>query len=173
MFIRKSCLKLSVFLLACCSYMLAAGQNNVEISRYLDISAKTGVTFSSGLNAPFWLTANRQGLSSISNNSCYLDGKVQGGFCFNNRWRIDYGTELAVAAGFERIFNIQQLYADFSWKWLTLSFGSKERWGEFKNIELSSGGLTWSGNSYPIPQIRLEVPEFAAFAGGWLALKGQ
>lgn len=73
MFIRKSCLKLSVFLLACCSYMLAAGQNNVEISRYLDISAKTGVTFSSGLNAPFWLTANRQGLSSISNNNCKLD----------------------------------------------------------------------------------------------------
>lgn len=168
----RFCKRIFAVLCACVfSYMLAA-RNNIQITKNLDISTKTGVTLSSGLNAPFWLTSNRQGLSTTDRNSCFLDGKLQGGFCFNDSWRIDYGTELAVAAGFERIFNIQQLYADFSWKWLTLSFGSKERWGEFKNIELSSGGLTWSGNSRPVPQIRLEVPEFAAFAGGWLALKG-
>lgn len=168
----KSCHKIFAFLLTCCFSFPLAAKDNVQVSKKLDISAETGVTLSSGNNAPFWLTANRQGLSSIRNNSFYLDGKAIGGFCFNRNWRIDYGTELAIAAGFERVLNIQQLYADFSWKWLTLSFGAKERWGEFKNTELSSGGLTWSGNSRSIPQIRLEVPEFAAFAHGWLALKG-
>ncbi len=138
----------------------------------LDITALTSASCSYGEHAPFWFTNNRHGLSTTNPNSIMARASLVGDMSWNNRFGIDYCADIAAAAGFEKSVYIHQLYADFSYKWLNLSIGSKERWGELKNPELSSGGMTWSGNCRPIPQIRLEVPDFAAFAGGWVALKG-
>ena len=64
----------------------------------------------------------------------------------------ELGLELVGAYNFESNFYVRQAYVDF----LGLSVGSKIRNGELKNQELSSGALTFSGNSLPIPQVRIE-----------------
>ena len=68
----------------------------------------------------------------------------------------------------------RQAYANLSYRWLNLSIGSKERLPELKNSKLSSGGMVESNNARPIPQIRLEVPDYVAIPGThkWLHLKG-
>ena len=55
-----------------------------------------------------------------------------------------------------------------------MSIGSKERHSEFNNPLLSSGGLTFSGNARPIPQVRIGIPEYTLVPGtkSWLAFKG-
>ena len=100
-----------------------------------------------------------------------------------------------IVAGYNQqsSFIVQQAYGELNWKALTLSIGSKEQWSEsehfaiYGNSEshnsnyglqeigcLGSGGLIFSGNSRPIPQVRAEVADFTDFPGtdSWLKFRG-
>ena len=131
--------------------------------------------FSQGGNAPFWFTHNRYGLSTANNNSGYVRGGVFRDIDADKErnWRIGYGADIAVPFGMAPNFVLQQLYADVQWKSLRLSVGQKERPLELKNQELSSGALTSGINARPIPQLRLELPDFLVIPGtnDWIAVK--
>ena len=88
-------------------------------------------------------------------------------------WRIGYGADLVAGYGNQSKFSVQQAFADLQWKMLRLSLGQKERPSELKNAEISTGGMTLGMNARPIPQIRLELPEFWTVPGtkGWFAIK--
>ena len=62
--------KFIVFVGSC----LLLGIPNVEaqFSKGWSYETEAGVTFSGGEHTPFWLTANRQGLSSIEKNNGYI-----------------------------------------------------------------------------------------------------
>ena len=94
----------------------------------------------------------------------------------------------------------QQAYIEADWRFLRLTIGSKERFSEtgcnnlfggtalatnlanryFPNLyslptsNLGSGSLAFSGNSRPIPQVRIEIPRYTPFPGtkGWLHVRG-
>jgi hypothetical protein len=68
--------------------------------------------------------------------------------------------DLAVASGFTSAFVVQQAYADIRYKWLGLRLGSWEEMPTPLNHSLSSGGMSWSGNARPIPQIRAGFPDY-------------
>ena len=156
-----------------------------------------------GENAPYWLTANRQGLSSTELHNGYLRLAATYGNHFGAKKQFAYRLTADVTTAYNQAapFFVHQAYAEIGWRWLTLSVGSKERFAElkddisqfegsafaqnkvnsfFSNIyernitNLSSGGLIYSGNSRPIPQVRLEVPEYTAIGGTnqWLHMKG-
>jgi hypothetical protein len=133
-------------------------------------------TVANGDYAPLWFSANSYGLSSTSTTSGYLRAAAirPDSADADRRWRIGYGVDLAVPLRFTSRFVVQQLYADFHWRALSATVGSREYAPELKNAALSSGGLTFSGNARPIPQVRLSVPDFWTVPGtkGWLALKG-
>ncbi len=133
-------------------------------------------TVAKGDYAPFYLTANRYGLSSLNESSGYVRAGIMRGVEADSarRWRIGYGADVAVAAGFTSTFVVQQLYADMQYKDLRLSVGAKERASELKNEALSSGGMTSSANARPVPQVRIELPDFWKIPGtrDWLAIKG-
>lgn len=133
-----------------------------------------GATSGWGTYAPLWLTANRQGLSSINTESGYLRAGISHSKPLNKNFSFGAGLDLATGYNFSSSFIIQQAYADLSYRWLNLSIGSKERLPEFKNPKLSSGGMVESSNARPIPQIRLEVPDYVTIPGthNWLHLKG-
>jgi hypothetical protein len=77
-----------------------------------------------------------------------------------------YGVELASPInGQNGYFCIQQAYADIEWKMLRLSLGQKERPSELKNPYLSTGGMTLGMNARPLPQVRLEMPDFWTVPG--------
>ena len=125
-------------------------------------------TAGGGDNAPFWFTNNRYGLGT-SNNF----GGVARVSLFRNVetdslwfWRMGYGVELASPINTQNgYFCVQQAYADIEWKILRLSLGQKERPSELKNPHLSTGGMTLGINARPIPQVRLEMPDFWAIPG--------
>lgn len=132
-------------------------------------------TFGSGDNAPFWFSNNRYGLGAIGDNTvmarAYIKRDVETDSLRN--WRIGYGADLVAGYGNQSKFSVQQAFADLQWKMLRLSLGQKERPSELKNAELSTGGMTLGMNARPIPQIRLELPEFWTVPGtkGWFAIK--
>ena len=126
-----------------------------------------------GQHAPFWHTSNRQGLPSVKTSNGYAHVAALGGVHRPSGFGVDYGLDLGAGAGLESNLFVHQLYADVNYKWLGMSVGMKERWSD-KNPSLSTGALTWSGNSKPLPEVRAGIPEFVSipFLGNWVSLKG-
>lgn len=147
---------------------------NAKIRRSLIYEFGTEGVLSDGQNAPFWFTSNRQGMSSFENKSLYGHFATMGHMLLPSRFGMGYGMDLGLAEGLQQEWFVQQMYIDLDYKCLQFSIGSKERWGELANPELSSGSLTWSGNSKPVPQARFGIPEFTAvpILGSWFSVKG-
>lgn len=124
-------------------------------------------TFGGGDNAPFWFTSNRYGLGPVGNNTVQARAYIKRDAETDSlmAWRLGYGADIAAGYGGESYFNVQQLYADVQWKMLRLSVGQKERPSELKNAELSTGGMTLGINARPVPQVRLEMPDFWTVPG--------
>ena len=161
-----------------------------DVSQYVQLNT----LLSDGDNAPFWLTANRQGVSSLDASSGYARYgiAVNGEFASDGRWKYSAGAD--VIAGYNQLnaLALHELYAGISYKWISLNIGAKERFAEARSSvekesgdvfsrlygrtlsELGSGGLLYSGNCTPIPQLRIEVPEYVEIPGmkSWLKLRG-
>ena len=132
-------------------------------------------TYGSGDYTPLWHMANRQGLSSHTNNSLYARLGVDGSNIFSNKKiTLEWGADVVAGYNLTSTIFIQQAYFDFQWKKFRVSLGQKERWGELPNHRLSTGSLVESGNARPIPQIRIELPEYWNIPGtkGYLAIRG-
>lgn len=170
MFIKKKSYKLFFFLL------LLIG-SSFSYAQSLKTFAEYGTTVHAGENTPLWQTSNQHGLSSIDNNTYLRSGAFYKDTI--RSWKLEAGIELAVAAGFTSTFIIQQAYADVRYKWIGLWAGSRELDSPLLNPQLSSGGLTWSGNSRPIPQITIGILDYihlspgvqvkAQFSYGWFS----
>ena len=132
-------------------------------------------TSGGGDNAPFWFTNNRYGLGAIDNHTVQARAYIKRDAEADSLrfWRIGYGADVAAGYGNQCEVCAQQLFLDVQWKMLRLSVGQKERASELKNEELSSGGMTLGTNARPLPQVRLEMPEFWAVPGtkGWFSFK--
>ena len=138
--------------------------------------------------APLWLTSNRHGLSSLQEASGYLRLGVWQPSCALGKsaaWKLGYGADLVVPVNYatenpltgkqRTNFIVQQLYADVDYRLVRLSVGAKERPMAMKHQALSSGSQTLGINARPIPQVRLELPEYVSLTGRenpWLAIKG-
>lgn len=155
---------------------------------------------SDGENAPFWLTANRQGVSSLSSSNGYARYgiNINGNIGDEDKWRYTAGADIIAGYNQTSSLALHELYAGISWKWLNLTAGVKENFAETRTssssmfaecnskgevfsrlygrtlAELGSGGLLYSGNSAPIPQLRLEVPDYVDIpgTGSWIKLRG-
>lgn len=116
---------------------------------------------------PFWLTANRHGLSSVDGQNGLLRLTLQRDSRLDSlhRWRIGYGFDLAVGYGQQRAVVLQQAYADFDYRLVRLTIGAKERPMELKNQRLSSGSQTFGINARPIPQVQFSIPEYWNISG--------
>ena len=153
--------------------LLTGGIPYAQSDTELEYRVEMGATAGGGTYAPLWFTANRYGLASTEPNSGYLRAGIAYEKELRRNWKIAAGMDLAGAINQEKNFNVQQLYADLSWKVLTLSVGIKERPGFplEKNTALSSGMMVEGPNAHPVPQIRVEMPEYWNVPGtkGWFA----
>lgn len=159
-------MRIGTYLLA--FLLLGGGNAMAQKERKLDPFVEYGATVHTGDNTPLWQMSNLQGLASLD-NSTY----IRGGVFYHDqwgKWTVSGGLDLVAAAGFNS--GIQQAYADFRYKWLGIFAGSKEMTAPLINSRLSSGELTWSGNSKPIPQIMIGIPEYLYLLPR-LAIKGE
>ncbi len=135
--------------------------------------AEFGTTLHTGDHNPLWQNSLQHGLSSLDNNA-YLRGGVLFQDTLGRKWSYGAGIDLAVTTGMDSHFFIQQAYVDVSWDCLDLSVGSKEMGSNLLNSQLSSGGLVWSGNARPIPQIRAGIFEYTPILrSSWIAIRGE
>ena len=125
--------------------------------------------------APFWLVHNKYGLSSIKDVFGYVRGSIRRSLNADSlrQWAVGYGMDIVIPHHFTSDFVIQQLYVESQYKSFRLTVGAKELPMEFSNSELSTGDMTMSINSRPIPQVRLEMPKYWDIPGtnGWLGVK--
>lgn len=160
--------------------LLAFTQNTFAQSPDLGKGVSYSIEMSGGLSdgkhAPFWLTANRYGVSSIERNSGYVRGGVFRSATNDSmrHWDVGYGADLFVANNHTADLFVQQLYADVRWLKGTLTVGQKQQPMQLKNNELSSGSQTFGINAHPYPEIRLALPDYWHVPGtkGFLSFKG-
>lgn len=180
--------------------LLTAGgysQNKCSVNYFTELNT----IISKGDYAPFWLTANRQGLSSVENSNGYARAGISLSGNFKNK-NYSYKAVADIVGGYHQTSNfaVHQLYGELSWKWLNISLGMKEQFGEMSGLSsihnttafadnraaaifpglynnrfttLGSGAQGYSGNSRPIPQFRIEIPEYVNFpwTKGWLKVR--
>ncbi|WP_243346218.1 capsule assembly Wzi family protein [Parabacteroides sp. FAFU027] len=153
--------KASLILSVCINISLQFGFAQAQIHTQIESECN-----SSNGQSPFWFTNNRQGISTLKNENDYLKAGLFREMNDTSKFDYQLGLDIVEAQNYPSSFFIQQLYGDIRYKKFIFSLGSKERWGILKNPELSSGGLSWSGNARPIPQARLETNGYLSYP--WL-----
>ncbi|MBR5455887.1 MAG: hypothetical protein IKU76_02920 [Bacteroidaceae bacterium] len=197
MLVRKS------FFFSICGMMLFHILAGEAMAQRVTCFAQFNSIVSRGDNAPFWLISNRQGLPSVEKINGYVryGMAIEGGLHMSPNWT--YSVGLDVVTGYNRVnsVSVQQFYVDLSWKWLVATLGMKHHFGEMRRhavlstpdcikdntvssyftglygstmSDIGTGGLIYSGNSAPIPQLRLEVPEYVDLfhEDSWFKVRG-
>ncbi|MBP5360530.1 MAG: hypothetical protein J6129_03500 [Bacteroidaceae bacterium] len=173
-------LKKTIFLCAAVVAFAAQAEDKVwsRLTDTLHLKAEMTATGSHGDFAPYWMSNNRYGVASAGTKwaSMRIGLNRDQHDDLGRKWQVGYGLEMApVFQKQDSRFVVQQAYVDVQYKRVRLSVGAKERLSELKNQLLSSGGLASGINARPIPQVRLEVPDFWTIpgTGNWLAIKGR
>ena len=142
----------------CLMVFLFIGKNTM-LAQQLSSFVEYGAALHTGDNTPLWQVSNQQGLTSLDNNTY-----IRGGISYKHqlgKWKFEEALDLVAAAGFSTTsFIVQQAYVDIRYKWFGFFAGSREQNSPLLNQELSSGGMTWSGNARPIPQVQIGIPEY-------------
>lgn len=131
-----------------------------DSTAHIYYKAETGGTLSSGDNAPLWLTANADGMSTIKRNSGYLRASMFRNNDYSRRFSWNAGADIAVAGNYTSTFIINQLYGGVRWRCLDLTLGSKIWHSGFVDKDLSSGDMLFSGNARPVPQGRIAIERY-------------
>lgn len=139
---------------------------------YYDVTASASL--SSGESTPFWLVNNRQGLSSLKKSNGYLRAGIFKKAHTDCRFDWEAGADLVADYGFTSKFIVQQLYGGVRYRSLSLTVGAKEWTNGVVDSRLSSGDMFLSQNTRPIPQVRIEMPDYryVPLTKDWLAFRG-
>ena len=109
------------FLLACIFPELYAQNDDFEL-RY---DAEANMISGGGDFSPFWLSANRQGMVSLSPNNGYLRVGIHKDMDVKNRFSYGFGVDLVGAYEQRAPFYVQQAYAELKYRSLGAKIGSK------------------------------------------------
>lgn len=144
--------------------------------------------------APFYMSANRNGVIVSSNNALISVGLSKK---INKSERFSYGFGAKLYGGYGNGINyerydlntdswgwhkeyppgfwIDELYGEIKWRSLFLSLGQMTAESYLVNNYLSSGDLTRSANARPVPQLRGGFIDFQniPFTKGWLQIQGE
>lgn len=164
-----------------------------SFAQYLmDYAVSMAGNVGNGTFAPYYFSANKHGLVTHS-KSGYLRAAFSRDIEMDKRISYEFGADCVgllsstspvsyYADGMVQTHNpkvssfmMQQLYAGLKYRSLFLWAGARELTDEVVNFELSSGGLVWSGNARPIPQVCAGFIDFVdiPFTKGWVQIKGE
>ena len=164
--------KRSILLLLSLFSLHPLASQDASGSAFLDCTLSEYQHIGTGSHAPFWFTANRHGITSTDPFGIYLRASVAHPLSIERKG-FDWGFGIDGAAGYGTC-QLQQLYADIRYNCWQLTLGSKQHDSQGKNQRLTTGGMTWSGNARPIPQVRFGIDDYAVlpFTHNWAAVKG-
>lgn len=140
----------------------------------LSYNAEANIICGGGDYTPFWMMNNTSGVTSDKNNSGYLRLGLFKNVAEDKKFSYSFGLEVVGAYRNEAPIYLQQAYFDAKLKNWSIFAGAREEKTMLWDEELSSGGMINSGNSRPIPQIYIGLPQFTEIPGlkGWLSVRG-
>lgn len=154
------------FIVLCILFYIPKSTNGQSLDSFVEF----GTTLFTGDYVPLWQNSLQHGFSSLDNNVY-----IRGGAFYKkqkNFWNFDAGVDIGFGAGFRTVANVQQAYLDVRYKWIGAWAGCKELESPLLNQQLTSGGLTWSGNSRPIPQVAIGIFDYIHLTR-WLQFKAE
>lgn len=181
---------LTAALLAVSAAVSAQTPDSLTVAYEAELIAGTG----SGDFAPYYIAANNHGIVTQSSNSLL---RLAAAKHLDTSRRFSYGFGAEALGGYSSPadylrFNpsadalephscappavwIQQLYGEVKYRGVFLTVGMKQHTSALLNFELSSGDLTESGNSRPIPEVRAGFIDFRdiPFTNGWVQIQGE
>ncbi len=179
--------KFALFGLCCVLAASIAAAEPFEVNYEGGIIGNAG----SGEFAPTYMAANRHGVLTQKSDLLLYAGlnhkmdttrrfsygtgvKLFGGYTATAPYKQFTGSELEIHKVHPANFWIQELYAEVKYRGVFLSAGLKERTPLLIDFDLSSGALTESGNSRPVPQVRAGFVNFQniPFTNGWVQIEG-
>lgn len=155
----------------------------------LNYSAEMIGAVGSGEFAPYYIMSNRHGILTQSSDAL-LDLRLSKNCDVERSFSYGFGAELiggyASSTDYYRYpvglhsehpanFMLQQLYGEIRYRGIFLTAGLKEYSSALVNPSLASGDLVESGNSRPIPQVRIGFNDFQdiPFTNGWVQIQGE
>jgi hypothetical protein len=140
----------------------------------LNYFGETGAMVSTNGNAPFWLLSNKFGSVSFSSPVVWARTGLFGSIGTDKALQFIYGVDIIDHIQAHNDLFIQQGYCGIKLGTFTIKAG---RWEEIfgnQNINLSSGGILWSGNATPMTKISLQILNYSVlpFTKGFAHFKG-
>ena len=121
---------------------------------------ETGYLISSRGNTPFWLLSNNYSTISYNSPNVWARAGFSGRVGIIKSLSLIYGADLIDHYSGQNELILHQAHVGFKIGRITLRAGRYEQQFGNQDPSLSSGGLIWSGNARPIPDISLSVPEY-------------
>jgi len=143
----------------------------------LRVFAEFGGFASSANRLPFWMTANQFGIVPIRPQP----GLAQVGVRYDQpigrskRWGVETALEGVVQSQHPNLrLIVPEAFARVYYKKWELVGGRRRQIVGMQDSTLSSGGVLWSGNTLPIPQIRIGTAGFISlpFLKRWVKVSG-
>lgn len=141
----------------------------------INYSLNSRINGGTGSYAPFLSTANQYDRFVFSPNSLTMWSTLHKEIKSTNR--IDYGFGLELdgnASENENRFFAGELYVLGKFHFLNIYVGRKQEVFGNQDVEFSSGGMLWSKNSRPMPEIALESNRYihVPYTKGYVEVKG-
>lgn len=179
------------------SLMMLSGlitTTTVSAEEIVNYEAETIFNVGSGDFAPYYIASNRHGIITQSSDALLrleagksLDLSQRFSYAYGAEFiagyadEIDYSRYDATSASFYNHSEapstiwLQQLYGEIKYRGVFLTVGMKEHQSALLNFNLSSGDLEESGNSRPIPEVRIGFVDFQniPFTNGWVQIQGE
>lgn len=168
--------RVKLYILFFLAFIAIEGNAQSRLTDNLEYRLSAETSVSMGDYTPLWLNANKYGLSSLEKENGYLRAALIRPLAADSsrNWGVGYGIDIVGAYNHTSEFIVQQAFAEVRWLKGVLTVGSKQHRMEMKNHELSSGSQTLGINARPVPQVRLDLPEYwtLPFTNGWVSMKG-
>ena len=105
---------------------------------------------------PFWFYKNTSTrIGGFTNGSAY--GKSEANFNWGKNNVLKAGASLMLRDGVEEEFQRENLFLEYTNKWLKVTLGAKERPILYNDLSSNNGNIIWSTNARPMPGLILEA----------------
>ncbi len=143
---------------------------------HVQAEIETQASFATTDHTPFWHTANRYGLSSVTPNNGYLRFKFQRPVVVRDslrNWHFGYGLDVAVLHRHTEDVVLQQAFVSAQYKLSRFTLGQEQRSAAINHAELSTGSFVFGTNARPVPMLRWELHDWWNISGHkhWAAIK--
>ncbi|WP_298528384.1 capsule assembly Wzi family protein [uncultured Christiangramia sp.] len=105
---------------------------------------------------PFWFYSNQRGrLSAQTNIDGWVNGKLN--YDISDNTSLEIGGGILYQDTFKYEVFIDELYADFNYKWLQIIAGRKQKPELYNGLSATNDNILWSLNARAIPGIQLKT----------------